>query len=203
VPADGRADLLGIQAVLVERDGDHARAREREDLQRREVARALHHDDVARIQDRGGHEVERLLGARGDEHLLVPDRVEPAGAAQAGEGRAQVRLALGDRVLQVAAGLRAVEHAVVGRRQPGHVEQLGRGQAARQREDVRLLGELEDLADRGALDAGHAAGERRRGHAVRAFSIAYDRTGRPRESPVRTARRRRVVGPSGARSQRP
>ena len=155
-----RGDRVGIEAVVVARDRHHARARERERLQRREVRRLLDEHDVARLDQHGRGERERLLRAAADEHLVGLGRQPARGQPRRDRG-AQLRVALGGRVLQRAA---AVGERVGERRaQPDGVEQLRRRQAAGERDHARAGGQGEDVADRRAAHAAQSRGDLRLG----------------------------------------
>ena len=93
------SDRVGVEAVVVARDRHHARARERERLQRGEVRRLLDEHDVARLDQHGRGERQRLLRAAADQHLVRPGRQPARGQPRRDRG-AQARVALGGRVLQ-------------------------------------------------------------------------------------------------------
>ena len=97
-----RGRRLGIEPVVVAGHGDDGRARELECLQRREVRRLLHEHRVAGLEQHGGDQRERLLGAARDQQL-VGVRRQPARGEPRGDGGAQRRVALRRRVLQRAA----------------------------------------------------------------------------------------------------
>ena len=60
--------------VAVDRHRDEPRPGRPEALQRAQVGRLLDHDGVARLDQRAGDEIERLLRSRGDDDLLGRDR---------------------------------------------------------------------------------------------------------------------------------
>ena len=159
MPGGERRRGVGIQPVVVARHRHDGRAGQPERLQRGEVGRLLGEHDVARLEQYGGDQRQRLLRAARDEELLGAGR-EPARGQPRGDGGAQRVVALGGRVLQRAAGV--VER---GRERHPHalgVEQLRRRQPAGERDHPRPLGQREDLADRRGAHVAQAGGERRR-----------------------------------------
>ncbi len=167
--ADERAQRVGVQPVVVARHRDELGARHLEALERRQVGGLLDEDAVAGLQQDGGDERQRLLGPAGDEHVVGVGR-QAARAQPGGDGGAQRGVALGRRVLQRATGALVRQDGGERGGGPGGVEELGGRQAAGERDDARLLGEGEDLADRRAGDVAQPGGRgrRRRGDGPRA-----------------------------------
>ena len=97
-----RRRRLGVEPVVVARDRHDGRAGELERLQRREVGRLLHEHGVARLEQHGRDQRQRLLGAARDQQL-VGVRRQAARGQPGGDRGAQRRVALGRRVLQRAA----------------------------------------------------------------------------------------------------
>ncbi|OQA38150.1 MAG: hypothetical protein BWY52_03295 [Chloroflexi bacterium ADurb.Bin325] len=114
-------------------------------LQRAQIGRLLYQHPVAGVDQHLADQIQRLLSAAGDQHVarLGPDAV--AGHAVADEA-AQGRVALGRPVLQGGRAVR-VQQATGRGLALGQGEQLRRGQAAGKRDDIGLLGELQQLAD--------------------------------------------------------
>jgi hypothetical protein len=129
----------------VARHGDHLGLVGREGLQRAEVGGRLHRDAAAGINQHLADEVEPLLRAGGDEHLLRVDRHALFGQVRC-DPFAQRRIAFAGGVLQrLARGV--AQHAGGGFAHRFDREGVGRGQAAGQRDDAGALGDLQDLAD--------------------------------------------------------
>ncbi len=89
----------GSRPCVVAGGGDEARAGEAEGLQRREVGGVLDEHDVVGVDEHARDEAERLLRAGRDEDLVRFGGQAPAGEPLC-EQRAQLRVALGGRVLQ-------------------------------------------------------------------------------------------------------
>ncbi|MNX72392.1 hypothetical protein D3C86_1037460 [compost metagenome] len=150
-------ERLGDHALVIRFDHQVLGLVGVEGLEGAEVGGALHDHQIARIEQDLRHQVQGLLRPRGHQDLLA------AGGEGKGRGDegAQGLDPFGRRVLQgggaVLAERRfaALLHGLEG-------EELGGGQAACERDDVRLLGQLEDLTDRRALHPGRASGEPRR-----------------------------------------
>jgi hypothetical protein len=123
-----RGERPDVHPVGVDRHGVQQRTRGLEDLQGADVDRILDDHGVAGVERRARHQVERLLGATGGDHVAAVK-----GAAQA------LRLVRGDDVAQPAqAGRLAVLHdrRVGERRRRGRCDplvrqQIGARQAAR------------------------------------------------------------------------
>ena len=161
LPRDDLRQGVGEDAVLVARHGHHARARQPERLQGRQVGGVLDEDHVPRFDQGGGDEGESLLGTRGDQYVVGP-RHQPPRRRPGRDGLAQLRRALGRRVLErPPRGHR--EGGVVRGPQAFGVEELGRGETAGEGDDPAACGQREDLAYGGALDAREACGRGRRG----------------------------------------
>ena len=143
-----RLEQIGPQAVPVGLDGDQVRVGAGQRLQGADIRGRLDHDVVARVDQRPGQQVERLLGAGGDQHVLGVARATP-GRVRLGDPLAQRGDALGRAVLDglgpVAPG--AGQHRVGGLPQALDREAVRRGQATGEREDVRPVGEVEQVAD--------------------------------------------------------
>ena len=65
-----RGDGVGVEPVVVAGHRDDGRAGELEGLERGEVARLLDQHGVAGLEQDGGDQRERLLGAAGDQQLV-------------------------------------------------------------------------------------------------------------------------------------
>ena len=61
--------LLYQHAVVVGIDAQNIGLRQLEDLQRRQVGWAFDDNRIARVEQRAGHDIQRLLRARGDIHM--------------------------------------------------------------------------------------------------------------------------------------
>jgi hypothetical protein len=165
VPRRERVGGVRIQAVVVARHRHHRGAGELERLQRRKVRRLLDEHGVARLEQHGRDQRQRLLRAAGDQQL-VGMRGQAAHAEPLGDRRAQRRIALGGRVLQRAADDVVAESGGERGARPVRVEQLRGGQAARERDHARALRERQDLPHRRGLQAAQPRGQRRRGSAL-------------------------------------
>ena len=142
--------------------GDEARLEAGEGLERGEVARVLHRDHVARVEEHPRHEVDALLRAAGDEHLFsvltrMPRRRQPRRRSTRAAGRSPRSCCTGARARPSFA-----QHLGVRLGDGLDREELRRGQAAGEGEDVGPLGHLEDFSHRGGRHARHAAGEAER-----------------------------------------
>jgi hypothetical protein len=138
-------ELLDVEPLVVDRHGEVVGLVGAPRLQRPEVGRRLREDAVPRVHEELADEVEALLRARRDHHVrrLHPDAVArhlPDEELPKGE------VALGGGVLQGRLPLLA-EHRLGGAFDLGEGEHLRRRQAAREGDDVGLLGQLEQLPD--------------------------------------------------------
>ncbi len=155
-----RLEQIRAQAVPVGLDRDEVRVGAGQRLQGSDVRRSLDHDVVAGIDQGPGQQVERLLRAGGDQDVLGV-ALATASGVRVGHPLAQRGDPLGRAVLDglgpVAAG--AGQHRVGGLPQPPDREAVGRRQAAREREDVRPVGEVQQVADDRRRGASTAPGE--------------------------------------------
>ena len=177
--AKARREVVDVHAVVVAGHGDEGGLAAGEGLERGQVAGVLDGDRVARVEQHAGREVDALLRAVGDEHLVGADADAAAGEA-GGDPLAQRAEALGGAVLERGAPV-SRQHLGVRLGDGLDGEELGRGQPAGEREHLRLLGDLEDLAHGRGRHAPHAAREaerraasasRRRGRDHRSLSSA-------------------------------
>ena len=157
----GREDLVQLfhdHAVLIGGDGDEVGLILLEGVDRAEIARALEHDVVARVEEELAQEVQALLAAGGDEDVAGIGVDVVLGGDALANLLAQAQVAVGGAVLHGDAAL--LRHHGV---QSGlHVldrEELGRGQTAGEGDDVGLGGDLKQLADVGSLDVCHSVGK--------------------------------------------
>ena len=114
-------------------------------MQSAEVRRLLDQHGVTRVQEHLAHQVQRLLRPIGDEDVI--NRAAHREPRQAlADQRPQRSIPLARSVLE---RLRAIrfEHPLERATVFVNREQLGRWQATRQRDDVRLRGDLQDLAN--------------------------------------------------------
>jgi hypothetical protein len=141
-------ERVGVQTVAVTRHADDRCAGEVERLERAQVGGVLDRDHVAVVAEDPGEQIQRLLRARGDEHLLQRHRL------LGGDLLAQRSRPLGRPVLPCRRAGRALRRGSAGER--GR-EQLGRErgrrrQATGHRQHPGLFGDAQQLADaRGAL----------------------------------------------------
>ena len=156
---DELGELLGVEAVVVAGRGHEARAGEAEALQRREVGGVLDEHDVVGVDEDARDEAERLLRAGRDEDLVRLGLQAPA-CEPLCEQRAQLRVALGRRVLQRPRDDGRLQRGRERLRDHLRGKQLGRRQAARERDDLGALRELQDVAHRRGLDVREPRGER-------------------------------------------
>ncbi len=169
-------------------------AREAEGLEGGEVAGVLDEDGVARFDQGGGEQGQRLLGAGGDEEV-VGVGVEPARGGPGGERGTQGGFALGGGVLECPRGLLG-EDRPVGGGDALRVEQHRGRQPAREVDHFGAGSDGEDVPYGRTADRTGPRGERREGsgggghvlghgHARTlekyvAPTSAFPRSGRPR-----------------------
>jgi hypothetical protein len=131
--------------VIVDRDADVLRLVQVPGLQRAEVRRVLDDHVIAGIDEDLPDEIQRLLRAGGDEDVVGPDgRAVAAGVAR--DHLAQE----GDSLPWCCTGAPAgpgPEDRAAGLVEAGHRKELRRRQAAGERDDARLLGQLQQLPD--------------------------------------------------------
>ena len=96
---EGLLQLVAVDAVLVQADGQYLRVVEVEGLKRGQVAGLLNDDLVARVDKAGGNHVEGLLAAVGDNYVLRSILKALLGVTL-GYELAQGHIALGVAVLQ-------------------------------------------------------------------------------------------------------
>ena len=175
VAGEDPLERVDVEAVLVDRHAEHARAGRLQRGERAGERRRLDDRDVARSEDRARDEVDRLAGPGRDDDLLGLGG-EAARGAEGGQLRAQRRQALDLQVLQAAVAVghdRSGEGAhlvrrqhVVGRESGGERDRVAAGP---ERLGEHLLGvaglprrehaELPVLVVGAALDARVAAHE--------------------------------------------
>ncbi len=146
-----------VEAVVVHGDGEVVRLVGAPRLEGPQVGRRLGEDAVARVHEELADEVEPLLRARGDHdvrglHLDAVARHVPH------QELAQRQVAFGGRVLEGRLAL-LLQHFPGGALDLGDREDLGRGQPPGERDDVGLLGELQQLPDDRARHPLRALGE--------------------------------------------
>ena len=122
-----------------------------------QVGRAFAQHHIALIQENLAGQVQRLLGAVGDQHLIGGQVRTQADVHAAGDTPAQGSEALRGGVLQ-RAGCVVFQHQAAGLDDLAHGEQLGRRQAARERNDLGLFRQFQDLPDLGCLQVVHSPG---------------------------------------------
>ena len=138
----------GLQPLLVGGDRNELRLEQRERLQRAEIRRRLDQHAAAGIDQRLAEQIERLLRARGDQHVLRIDARRLRRVALRNPF-AQLHVAFSRAVLQCRRRV-VREHFDRLRAQPLDRKRVRRRQAAGERNDFRPLGDFQDLADGGA-----------------------------------------------------
>ena len=96
---EGLLELVAVDAVVVELDGEYLRVIQVEGLQRGEVAGLLDDDLVARVDKAGGDHVQSLLRAVGNNYVFG-SIVQTLLRVAVGNKLAQGHIALGVAVLQ-------------------------------------------------------------------------------------------------------
>ena len=166
---------LGNDAVRVRLDRQIARLARVEGLDRAEVRGVLERHDVARVEEHPAVQVETLLRAAGDDDVVRVDRDAVLRANALGGPRAQLGDPVGDGVLERCRAARAHD-LVLGRRDVLDREELGRGEAAAERDHLGVLSDLQHLADRRGLQPlGPAREARRREDDVHAGLFPFGR----------------------------
>ena len=152
-----RLELVDPHPVLVGRDLDHLGLVAAEDGNRARVGRRLADDDVARVDQRLGDEVDRLLAAGGDEHIVGVGQ-HPLRAHHLEDAVLGLLEALRRPVLQgLRRGLlRDLRH--LRRERPGR-ERRGVGESAGERDHLRPGRDRHQVAHRGAAHDLRARGE--------------------------------------------
>ena len=152
-----RRDRLGQRPVGIARQVDERRLVGHERLERAEVGGRLDADRGARINQGLAHQVEALLRAGRDDHL-VGRHTRAAGREAGRHPFAQRREALAGRVLQGLLRMLA-EHRVAGLADRLDRKGLGRRQATGHGLHARPLGDLHNLAQDRRIHARRAAGQ--------------------------------------------
>ncbi len=160
--ADTGGEVVGEdvdpEAVAVARDAEEVGTAEAQGLDGADVAGVGQRHDVARVDQGPHHELERLLGAVGDDDVVGVGAV----AQRVGHPRPQRGEAGGRRVLEGAGGI-VGQHLGGGPGDVLHRERVGGGQAPGQGQHVVALGDGEQVADgRGADPLGRSGQAQRR-----------------------------------------
>ena len=191
--ADARKLLfqqIHAHALVIEGDAADIRLVGRERLQRAEVGGAFGQHDVARIDERLGDEVERLLRARGD-HDVLRLGAHADVAHEVAEHALRLYAAIGGAVLQRHGALIVARRAgglADGRvRQKRHV-----GHAARQRDDVGVRRSGEQIAHGRRAHLHDAVGDL----VARVVECQVSRSHWPRVPPRRSKNRQRREKPA-------
>ncbi|MNV43274.1 hypothetical protein D3C71_1349840 [compost metagenome] len=173
---------LGLQVVdehafVIAGHGHHSRLHGREGLQRAQVGGRFHQHAAVGVDQHLGDQVQRLLRASGDEHLVgihIPGQ--------------EVRDGLAQRAIPFAGGVLQGGGAVIGQHggrgfgKGRDREGLGRGQAARQADDAGLFRDLEDFADDRRV---HALGAARQGPGAGLWKVVQFHSRSPAGGPQR------------------
>ena len=169
------AQAFRLHAAIVAGHAVDLRLHGGESLQRAQVGGRFHQQAAALVQQDLGHQIQPLLAAGGDQHLIGRDLRAVAGHFSS-HPLAQLGQAFAGGVLQRGARDRAAfgQDAGAGLAHGLDRKGLGRGQAARKVEDAGPFGDFQNLADgrgvhgRGALGQLPDKGER---HGVRGFQV--------------------------------
>ncbi len=154
--AQGLFQKIDAQTVVVDRHGDELGLVGAPGLQRAHVARPLGQDQVAGVDHDLADQVQRLLRTTGDEHVFRRGLDTVAGHV-GHDPLAQRPEAFGGAILQRLRPM-ARQNAVGRLAELVHREDLRRGHAAAEGDDVGLLGQLEQLADGRGAHPLHALG---------------------------------------------
>ena len=139
----------GVHAFVVAGHAHHRGFHGCVGLQGTQVGGRFHQDAAARVDQNFGHQVQALLRAGGDQHLVGADR-HALLFQVVRHPVAQGAVAFAGGVLQGAAAVLA-QHLLGGLGHGVNGEGLGRRQAAREADDAGLLGHFQDLADHGRV----------------------------------------------------
>ena len=150
--------LFHDHAVAVGGDGDKVRLAGLESVQGAEVGRALNDDDIALVAENTCRVIQTLLRARGHENVVRAGLDVELRFHAIGDLLTEVLKAVGAGVLECDSAL-LIEDGVGRGFDFVNGEELGRGHAAGKREHFRLVGQSEELADRGTLQLAHSAGK--------------------------------------------
>ena len=150
-----RFDLIGAHAVIIAFNRHEARFKAAEGLQSGEVAGILDDHFITGIDKDFGDQINRLLRAGSDEHA-VSIRIDPAFGDAVSDPLAQRAHAFGRAVLH---GLRPFfgEDFFVSLGDGVDGKEFRRGHATGERDDFRLPGDFQNLADLRCVHVGHAA----------------------------------------------
>ena len=156
-----REDLLQLihnHAAVVGGHFDKARLAGLERVDRTEVGRALQQDNVARVQEDAGGEVQTLLRTGGDQNVVGVGMDVVLGEHALGNLLAQTGKALGGGILQRLATV-LLEHRLGSCHHLLHGEELRGRQAAGKRNNVGLRSQFQQLTDFRPMQKVHSACE--------------------------------------------
>ena len=123
--------LFYQHAVVVGINAQNVGLRQLEDLQRRQIGWAFNDNRIARIEQRAGHDIQRLLRARSDIHVTCLT-CHTACLTQCADGLTQRRVAFGQTVLERV--VKAFAHHLLHRQlQPFGIKKLRGRNAATER----------------------------------------------------------------------
>ena len=139
------AQVGGIHAFVVAGHADHGGLHRGVGLQRAQVGGGFDQDAAARVDQDFGHQIQALLRAGGDEHLVGAD-IHALFFQVMRHPVAQRAIAFAGGVLQGAAAILG-QHFLGGFQHGIDGEGLGRRQATGKADDAGLFGHFQDFAD--------------------------------------------------------
>ena len=156
-----------VEAVVDHGDGVQLQSGRTEGLQSTEVARVGNGDAITCVGHHRGHHRQRLLAARGDEHVIRIHRSELTSGLVLGDVPAQLRVALRRRVLQHVTPSCETSSCGLGQLRHGKGARLGESTCERQHAGGTGVGE--QVADCRGAHGSSAAGNGWR-HTSRRYS---------------------------------
>ena len=149
-----------IQSLFPEGDGLEVRLIDGERLDGTQVARLFDDQILPLVHQHLAQQIQRLLGAAGDEDVVRVDLHAVAAQVAVGDVLAQRGEPFGSGVLQRRGAL-LVQHVLAGLLDGLDREQMRIGQAAGEGDDLRIGGDFEDFTDKRRLDLLEALGKKR------------------------------------------
>ncbi len=149
-----------IQPFFTEGDGLEGRLIDGKRLDGTKIARLLDDEVLLLVDQYLAQQIQRLLGAAGDEDVVRVDLHAVAAQIAVGNVLAQRSEALGGGILQ-GGGTLLAQHVLAGLVDGLDREQVRVGQTASEGDDLRIGGNFKDFADKGRLDFFETLGKKR------------------------------------------
>ncbi len=149
-----------IQTLFFKGDRLEGGLVDRKGLNSAKVTRLFDDEILPLIDQHLAQQIQRLLGAAGDQDVVRIDLHAVAGQIAVGNILAQRGEAFGRRILQGGSPLFA-QHILTGLIDRLDRKQVGIGQATGEGDDLRIGGNFEDFTDKGRLDLLEALGKKR------------------------------------------